>query len=210
MSAVGDGESGLQLVFDMDFDLVILDLMLPTMNGREICREIKKVVRTPVLVLTSRIRDTGALEGDGADDYLLKPIRVPELAARVGYILEDVRRPSIIGVQPAILQEGPLRLDLEQKLATLNGDPLELCPVEFRLLAYFMQNPGRLLSHEALLTRAWGPMYATEHQYLRLYVSRLRKKLSDDAACPTYITNVRGQGYRFRESSKEISARSER
>ncbi|NPV09043.1 MAG: response regulator transcription factor [Anaerolineae bacterium] len=197
-----DGDLGLRRAYEQHPDLVILDVMLPGLDGWEVCRRLKQMSNTPVLMLTARATEEDVLQGfdSGADDYVRKPFSLAELAARVKALLKRAELYGATSTQGNVLHNGDLQVDLARHQVTKGGVPVELTPLEFRLLSYFLQNPGRLLTHSELLTHVWGPEFSDEDQYLRLYVSYLRQKLQDDSANPSYIFNVRGEGYRFRES----------
>jgi DNA-binding response OmpR family regulator len=195
----GNGTDGLKAAYENHPGIVILDIMMPRLDGWEVCRRLKDMAATPVLMLTARVAEADVLKGfeAGADDYLRKPFSLAELNARVKALSRSammVKRQT----NPSVLRAGDLELDLPNHRTTLKGEAIALTPTEFRLLAYMMQNQGRLLTHEDLLTQVWGSEFAGEHQYLRLYVRYLRRKLRDDAGSPLYISSVRGQGYRFR------------
>ena len=198
----GNGTDGLKGAYENHPGLVILDIMMPRLDGWEVCRRLKEMAATPVLMLTARVTEADVLKGfeAGADDYLRKPFSLAELNARVKALLKRVEVTAVNSPRPSLVRNRDLELDLARHRVTLKGRPLELTPTEFRLLSHFMQNPGRLLSHSDLLTHVWGAEYAEEAQYLRLYIRYLRQKLQDDSTEPTYIFNVRGEGYRFREA----------
>jgi len=152
-------------------------------------------------MLTARVTETDVLKGFecGADDYLKKPFSLAELNARTRALLRRSEATVPASIRPNLIRNRDLELDLARHRVSLRGKPLELTPTEFRLLAHFMLNPGKLLTHSELLTQVWGAEYSEEDQYLRLYVRYLRQKLGDDPGQPTFIHNVRGEGYRFRE-----------
>ncbi|MHB0879068.1 MAG: response regulator transcription factor [Anaerolineae bacterium] len=195
----GNGTDGLKAAYESHPSLVILDIMMPRLDGWEVCRRLKEMAATPVLMLTARVTEADVLKGfeAGADDYLRKPFSLAELNARVKALSRGARLARRHS-DPSVLRSGDLELDLPNHRTTLRGESIALTPTEFRLLAYMMQNQGRLLTHEDLLAQVWGDEFSGEHQYLRLYVRYLRRKLRDDATSPLYITSVRGQGYRFR------------
>lgn len=197
----GNGTDGLKTAYETHPDLIVLDIMMPRLDGWEVCRRLKEMAATPILMLTARVTEADVLKGfeAGADDYLRKPFSLAELVARAKALIKRVEANTITAPRPSLLRNRELELDLARHRVVLHGKPLELTPTEFRLLCYFMQNPGRLLSHTELLTHVWGAEYSEEAQYLRLYIRYLRQKLQDDSSEPTYIFNVRGEGYRFRE-----------
>lgn len=197
-----DGVLGLETAEREHPDLVILDIMLPGLDGWEVCRRLKAASDIPVLMLTARVTEDDVLKGFscGADDYLRKPFSLAELRARVASLLRRAgSAASGAGSEPKVLTNLDLVLDTTRHEVHKQGRPLGLTPKEYRLLAYFLRHPGRLLSYEELLTQVWGPEHKDQSVYLRVYVRYLRQKLGDDPSRPTYITNVRGEGYRFRE-----------
>lgn len=200
VAAKGDGTLGLEAAEAELPDLVILDIMLPGLDGWEVCRRLKATSDVPVLMLTARVTEDDVLKGFscGADDYLRKPFSLAELKARVASLL---RRSGGARAhrETQVVTNLDLVLDTTRHQVQQRGQPLGLTPKEYRLLSYFLRNPGRLLSYEELLTQVWGPEHKDQSVYLRVYVRYLRQKLGDDPNHPTYITNVRGEGYRFRE-----------
>lgn len=198
----GDGTLGLEMAEREQPDLVILDIMLPGLDGWDVCRRLNAASDIPVLMLTARVTEDDVLMGFscGADDYLRKPFSLAELRARVASLLRRAgSAASGAPSEPKVLTNLDLVLDTTRHEVQKQGRPLGLTPKEYRLLAYFLRNPGRLLSYEELLTQVWGPEHKDQSVYLRVYVRYLRQKLGDDPSRPTYITNVRGEGYRFRE-----------
>ncbi|MHB0856414.1 MAG: response regulator transcription factor [Anaerolineae bacterium] len=196
------GGDALRLAYRQHPDLVILDVVVPQMDGLEVCSRLKQMSDVPVLMLSARSTESDVIRGFevGADDYMRKPFSLGELNARVKALL----RYGSSGdgkTKPGHLEHKDLglALDLARRQASLRGNPLHLSPTEFRLLAYLMENAGRVVSHRELLNQVWGPEYAREAGCLRLYVRYLRRKLGDDSAHPRYIANVRGVGYVFAE-----------
>jgi len=195
VAASGDGEQGLKLLFASRPDALVLDLMLPGLNGLEIVREVRAEPLThdlPVLVLTARSDEMDKLLGfeQGADDYLTKPFSPRELVARVKALL---RRSRPAGPGRA-LEAGPLRVDLEAHVATCAGVRLDLTPREFDLLAFLVRHPGRALSREELLRKVWGYDYVGETRTVDVHVRRLRAKLGDQHGL---IETVLGAGYKL-------------
>jgi two-component system, OmpR family, KDP operon response regulator KdpE len=189
------GESALSLVAEEELDLVLLDLGLPGVGGREVIDRLRTWSELPVIVIS--VRDgqeekVAALDA-GADDFVTKPFGMKELLAR----MRAVRRRATPDELHPLLRFDGLEIDLVKKLVTLEGKALHLTPTEYRLLESMATNPGKLLTHPWLLRRVWGPGYATESNYLRLYVRQLRKKLGDVASAPRWITTEPGLGYRW-------------
>ena len=176
-------------------DAVILDLGLGDMDGVDLCRQVREWTDVPIIVLSaesSESRKIVALD-EGADDFVTKPFSMPELLARVRVALRRPRRQD--SPEDPVYVCGPLRIDLSDHRATLDGRALDLTPKEFGMLAALARHPGRVLTHRALLGEVWGPGYATESHYLRVYASQLRKKLGADAG--RMLVAEPGIGYRL-------------
>jgi DNA-binding response OmpR family regulator len=191
-TVAGDGGTGLDLALSGDFDLMVLDINLPVLNGYELLEQMRASgSRLPVIVLTARdsVTDTvTALEG-GADDYMAKPFRFAELLARVRVRL---RAPDDNWAADDELTVGPVRLDLRERRASVDGRAVELSARELKLAEVFMRNPGRVLSREQLLSHVWGYDFDPGSNVVDVYVGYLRKKLGADR-----ISTARGIGYRF-------------
>jgi len=175
-------------------DAIILDLVLPDGNGTDVCRELRGWTSVPVIVL-SAVGDEGekvaALDA-GADDYVTKPFGIDELLAR---LRASLRRAEPTG-EP-VIEIGDLTVDLEKRSVTLSGKRVPLTPHEFELLALLARNPGKLLTHAAILREVWGPRYGRESHYLHVYVSQLRRKIEPDPMRPRYLLTEPGAGYRL-------------
>ena len=192
------GEEALQILQQESPDLVVLDVMMPDMDGFETLRRIRQNSTVPVVMLTARGSDMDKLKGlqSGADDYITKPFNPDELEARIAAILRRT-----LGAQQAspeaVLQYPGLKIDLERKIVTSNGEEVRLSRTEWDLLSQLAGNAGRVMMHTELLSRIWGPEYRNETQYLRTWVSRLRAKLEPPDNSLTLITTYPGMGYRF-------------
>jgi len=203
-----DGETGLKLAISGDYDLVILDLMLPGMDGMDVCRAMRREnIYTPVLMLTARTSELDRVLGleVGADDYLSKPFSVPELVARVNAILRRAEQyqanPS--AVKPARLQFGKLCIDPDKRQVQLAGDNVELTAREFDLLWHFACHPGRVYTRAQLLDSVWGYGHEGYEHTVNSHINRLRAKIENNPARPEYVMTVWGVGYKFADSSPQ-------
>lgn len=186
--------------------LVLLDLLMPEMNGFEVLQELRSFSAVPVMILTARGNSRDVVEGleRGADDYLPKPFNLGELAARVRAILRRSKpeAPAALGVATF----GNLSVDFVRRSVTIGGQVVHLTRNEWRLLEQFARNPGRIISHEELLTQAWGDEFAHDVDYLRVWLSRLRRKLTDAGASSGLIRTASGMGYAFGLEGAEPAA----
>ncbi len=190
-------ESALIVLATRPIDAVVLDLMMPGMDGFDMLREVRGWSEVPIVVLSARgqERDKVAALDLGADDYLTKPFGIDELVARLRAVL---RRIAPRG-EP-ILRFDDVTIDLEARAVTRHGEPLHLTPTEYDLLCLLARNAGKVLTHQQLLTRVWGPHAAKNSPQLRVYVNYLRRKLEDDPARPRLLLTEPGVGYRWRNS----------
>jgi two-component system, OmpR family, KDP operon response regulator KdpE len=179
-------------------DLVVLDVMMPEMDGFDTLRELRRFSTVPVIMLTVKADERDVARGLelGADDYIAKPFSQMVLVARIKAVLRRAELPPPTPRQE-IAVDDRLRIDFERREVVVDGKKVQLRPTEFRLLYHLVSNPGMVLSHETLLSRVWGPEYRDASHYLRLYVNYLRQKIEMDPANPTYILTERGVGYRF-------------
>jgi two-component system KDP operon response regulator KdpE len=181
-----------------DPHLLILDIMMPRMDGLEVCQRVREHSAVPIIVLTALDAESDKVTALdlGADDYLTKPFGVEELLARVRAVL---RRTRWEAMPPAggIKQFGDLEIDLSGHIVRLRGAEVRLSPTEFALLKQLITNTGKVLTHRMLLQSIWGPEYGGEAEYLRVYINRLRHKLESDPANPRYLLTEPGVGYRF-------------
>jgi two-component system KDP operon response regulator KdpE len=177
-------------------DLVILDLMLPDLDGYEVCRQLRESSLVPVVMLTARGAQPDTLRGFevGADDYLTKPFAPAELLARVQAVLRRSRQGAAADTPP-VVHCGDLAIDLLRRRVALRGETVRLTPTEFRLLEQLALHAGKVLSHTDLLTRVWGPEYRDDRDYLWAYIRHLRRKLEAEPEHPTLIVSEPGVGY---------------
>jgi len=192
-----DGDRALELVQQTNPIFVVLDLMLPKMDGWEVCRTIRRSSDVPILILTAREEEMDRVLGLslGADDYLVKPFSPRELVARVKAILRRTRSES--REQKNLLSFGRLVLDLQKRRVTLSNRPISLTRFEYNLLSTLMAAPGRIFSREELLTCLYSSGEAVIDRVIDVHIGKLRLKIEDDVSSPRYILTVRGLGYRF-------------
>ena len=194
----GRGEDAVTLVSEERPDLVVLDVMMPGIDGFETLRRIRAQSQVPVILVTARVADADKLRGfqNGADDYLTKPFNPDELSARVAAVL---RRSGAVArlASSAVLTYPNVEIDLERRKVTVNGGEVRLSRTEWELLSLLAANPGRVMLHGELLGRIWGPEFRHEVHYLRTWVSRLRSKLEPTDDAPPLITTFPGIGYRM-------------
>ncbi|MBM3948808.1 MAG: response regulator transcription factor [SAR202 cluster bacterium] len=196
-----DGQQGWEFARAAEPDLVILDIMLPKLDGLEVCRMLRKQSDVPVLMLTAKTQDVDRVVGleVGADDYVSKPFSMRELMARVRALLRRARtaQKRTDGAEREIVMSGDLEVDTASHVVRLGGLPLELKPREFQLLALLMSNKGRVLTRDHVLERLWGHDYIGDSRTVDVHIRWLREKIETDPATPRRIATVRGVGYRF-------------
>jgi DNA-binding response OmpR family regulator len=204
VSGASNGCEALQRLTENLPDLVILDVMMPEMDGFETLREIREVSTVPVIMLTVRGEEIDKVKGLnlGADDYITKPFSPKELVSRVRAVLRRVEMPSP-APKTQIRVDEDLSIDFSQRKVIVRGEEVHLRPTEYRLLYHLVSNAGRVLTHENLLRRVWGYEYRDEDPYLWLYITYLRRKIEKDPKHPKYILGERGIGYRFKDFGKE-------
>jgi two-component system KDP operon response regulator KdpE len=192
-----DGERGVEMARERRPDLVLLDVLMPGIDGWEVCRRIREFSDVPIMMLTCRTSELDKVRGLelGADDYLTKPVGYMELVARIRALL----RRSYLSTSPNQMVKVDERLTVDRLRGQVyvQGDPVDLSATEFKLLSCFLDHPNRVLGHRALLTRVWGWEYDGEIDYLKVYVHHLRRKIEPDPRRPIYIITERGLGYRF-------------
>ena len=190
-----DGRDGLAKARAGSFDVVILDVMLPSMDGFEVCREIRKFSRVPVVMLTARADLVDVVVGleSGADDYVKKPFELPELVARLRAVLRRTFAPA----QAALILAGALEIDPAGFTVRKNGEEVTLTATEFRLLLELARRPGQVFTRELLLQRVWDYEYLGDSHLVDVAIGRLRAKVEDDPSHPALIKTIRGVGYRL-------------
>ncbi|HEY9680109.1 MAG TPA: response regulator [Oculatellaceae cyanobacterium] len=194
------GDEALSLVAERKPQLIILDLGLPDTDGTEVARKIREWSQVPIIVLSARNQESDKVSAFeiGADDYLTKPFGVFELLARIKVALRHANQGKVEHAT-AVYSAGAIRVDMSKRLVFLNDVEVHLTPNEYKLLLTLIQNPGKLISQQQLLRDVWGPGYAKEGHYLRVYMGQLRRKLEADPANPKHLITEPGLGYRFCE-----------
>ena len=194
-----NGQEGLRLLSETNPHLVILDIMMPSLNGWEVCSRIRKMSTVPIIMLTALGTQDDIVRGlrVGADDYLVKPFHPDELSARVTAVLRRVTMPPPPEKAPLRFGEGELMIDPIKRQVTLNGVEIDLTRTEFDLLLFMAYRPGRVLTTEVIFENVWSYDAEASIENVKWYVWRLRKKIEKDSRSPKYIVTERGVGYRF-------------
>ena len=194
-----DGVEALELFDLVQPDLVLLDVMLPRISGVDVCREIRSRSRVPIIMVTAKTSEIDTVVGleVGADDYVSKPYRLRELVARMRAALRRAPRPEPFPASPATLQVGDVCLDPERHEVFVRGEPVTMPLKEFELLAFLLENAGRVLPRELLIDRIWGADYVGDTKTLDVHIKRLRAKVEVDPSTPRRIVTIRGLGYKF-------------
>jgi two-component system KDP operon response regulator KdpE len=194
----GTGAEGLAIAAEEHPDLIVLDLGLPDLDGIEVCRRLRAITTAPIVVLSARQseNDKVALLDAGADDYVTKPFGPIELRARVRAQLRRARMPSG-SPEDQTLAIGDLTIDIDRRTVARGGTSVHLTPTEWALLVALATNPGRTLTHQQLFNAVWGQTYGQPQQYLRVYITHLRKKIEAEPYAPRFIITEPGVGYRF-------------
>ncbi len=186
-------------VFDREgADLVLLDVMLPGMSGMEVCRKLREVSSVPIIMLTAKDSELDKVLGLelGADDYVTKPYSARELIARIRAVLRR-RSAETDSTTESVLQGGPVRMDIDRHVVTVNGEEISMPLKEFELLEILLRNVGRVMTRGQLIERVWGADYVGDTKTLDVHIKRLRSKIEPDSSAPQYVVTVRGLGYKF-------------
>lgn len=199
--AAADGEAGLKLAETGDFDLILLDLMLPGMNGMEVCRALRKQSEVPIIMLTAKEGEIDRVLGLelGADDYVTKPFSMRELLARVKTVLKRTAINTEVMNQPQTIASGQLQIDLLGHEVLVNGVAVNLSSKEYELLRILASHPGQVLSREQLLNLVWGNDFYGDSRTVDVHIRWLREKIEADPGNPQYLLTVRGVGYKFKK-----------
>ena len=197
VSVCANGPDGLEEYDRSGADLLLLDLMLPGLSGLEVCRQLRQKSDVPVIMLTAKDAEVDKVVGleIGADDYVTKPFSARELVARIRAVLR--RRGETDELPTAVLESGPVRMDVDRHVVTVNGAGTPMPLKEFELLEFLLRNAGRVLTRGQLIDRIWGSDYVGDTKTLDVHVKRLRAKLEPDPGRPRYLLTVRGLGYKF-------------
>ena len=196
VAIAADGDTALKEFDRNGADIVLLDLMLPGISGTEVCRQIRTTSSVPVIMVSAKDDEVDKVVGLelGADDYVTKPYSPRELVARIRAVLRRGQEPDLA---PATLEAGPVRMDVERHVVTVDGNEQRLPLKEFELLEMFLRNPGRVLTRGQLIDRVWGSDYVGDTKTLDVHVKRLRAKLEPDPSEPKFLVTVRGLGYKL-------------
>ena len=198
VSEAFNGKQAIQKMRDVTPDLILLDIMMPDLDGFEVLETLREISNVPVIMLTAKGEEDDRVRGLelGADDYVTKPFSPRELVSRVKAVLR--RTEGVTGSMHGLLEiDKRLKIDFDRREIWLEGKLVKLRPTEYRLLFHLVQNAGWVVSHDQLLQKVWGYEYRDEPHYVRLYINYLRQKLEKDPADPKYILTERGVGYRF-------------
>jgi two-component system KDP operon response regulator KdpE len=193
-----NGVEGLRQAYAWQPDLVVLDIMMPDMDGWTVCERLRELSDVPIIFVTAIGKEQDIVRGleMGADDYIVKPFSPRELVARVEAVLRRGERGGGT-IEARTYENGPLSVNLESRQVKLSDEHVDLTPIEFKLLSTFIRNEDKVLTHRFLLSQVWGPAYEEERQYLKLYVWYLRQKIEEDPSNPSLILTERGVGYRM-------------
>ncbi|MFA5317349.1 MAG: response regulator transcription factor [Dehalococcoidales bacterium] len=198
VSLANDGNAALEAIESNFTDLIVLDIMMPGLDGVEVCRRVREWSRVPIIMLSARgdEKDKVKCLELGADDYLTKPFGIAELMARINTALRHSEA-SMAAPAPTNFKSGDLEINFASRRVTMAGREVKLTPTEYSLLQHLVTNPNKVLTHSMLLQKVWGEQYSMEKEYLRVFIGRLRKRLEPNPVEPRYIITVPGVGYHF-------------
>ncbi len=204
VTSAEDGAEGLRRVYSSRPNLVLLDGLIPKMDGWEVCRRIREMCDIPVVMVTVRGQKDDRLKGFflGADDYVTKPVDFPELIARIQAVLKRAAHDAHDN-EPSSFRDGEIEVEWRSHQVWVRGKQVKLSPLEFRILACLIKNRGWIVTHEQILEKAWGPNYIGDKSFVKLYVRYLRKKIEVDPRNPKLIMTERGVGYYFAIRNEE-------
>ena len=196
-----DGQEALKEFDRQPFDLVVLDIMLPKVDGLEVCRQLRAKSSVPIIMLTAKAEEIDKVLGLelGADDYITKPVSMREFRSRVRAALRRAGMGNDLDGDEEPLERGDLRIDFAKRAVELRGEPVQLTYVEFEILAVLAAHPGRVYTRDMLLDRIWGDSAFRDQRTIDVHIRHLREKLERDAKVPEYLLTVRGVGYRFKD-----------
>lgn len=194
-----DGNAAVSIFAEKGADLVLLDLMLPGINGNEVCRIIRQSSNVPIIMLTAKDSEIDKVVGleIGADDYVTKPYSTRELLARMKAVLRRQAEPTVVSAPDGVLEAGSVRMDVERHIVTVNGSKVSMPLKEFELLELLLENVNRVLTRGQIIDRVWGSNYFGDTKTLDVHIKRIRSKVEEDPARPVHILTVRGLGYKF-------------
>ncbi len=195
-----DGQEAVEKAKEKEYDIMLLDLMLPIYNGYEVCQQIREFSDVPIVMLTAKGEDMDKILGleYGADDYITKPFNILEVKARIKAIVRRNRRKAVVTpAAPKIITSGKMKLDIEAKRLYINENEIKLTVKEFDILKLLAENPGKIYSREQLLTLIWGSKYPGDARTVDVNVRRLREKIEENPAKPEYVHTKWGMGYYF-------------
>lgn len=193
------GRQGLEMARTGKPDIMLLDLMLPTMSGLDVCRQVRTFSDVPIIMLTAKDSEADKVTGLelGADDYLTKPFSMRELVARIRAQVRRSSRSGVLAGSNEVIRGGPIEVDIDAHAVRVSGDEVELRPKEFDLLESLMRRKNRLAARHVLIDEVWGPSYFGDTKTLDVHIKRLRSKVEADPSEPKHILTVRGLGYKF-------------
>ena len=199
VEVANDGETGLKKALENDYDLFILDLMLPGVDGFEICRQVRDEKNTPIIMVSAKKDDIDKIRGLGlgADDYITKPFSISELIARVDAVCRRVNRSGSKPEEASQIVSGPFTLNLKSRTVFKNGEQIDLTQVEYQIMEYFFKNQNTALDRSSILNHIWGESYYGDDKIVDVNIRRIRMKIEDEPSNPKYILTIWGFGYKW-------------